>query len=53
MEMQNGALFKLYVKVNVRIFKIVGVQEEKREGAGRRSPISFMIFFVITIKEIK
>jgi len=30
-------LLKLKVKVNVGIFKIVGVQEEKCGGAGRRS----------------
>jgi len=36
-EVLNVALFKLLLKVNVGIFKIVGVQEEKRGCAGRRS----------------
>jgi len=34
-------LFKLLLKVNVEIFKIVGVQEEKCGGAGRRSLLVF------------
>jgi len=32
-------LFKLEVKVNLGIFKIVGLQEEKHGGTRRRSPI--------------
>jgi len=36
-EVLNVALFKILLKVNVGIFEIVGVQEEKRGGAGRTS----------------
>jgi len=34
-EVLNVALFKFLLKVNIGILKIVGVQEEKRGGAGR------------------
>jgi len=37
-------LFKLEVKVNLEIFKIVGVQEEKRGDVERRSLIVVVTF---------
>jgi len=44
-------LFKLEIKVNLEILKIMGVQEEKRGGAGRRSQ-KFIIVYVKNSWEI-
>ena len=35
---KSTSRFRYKVKVSFGIYKIVGVQEEKRRGAGRRSP---------------
>jgi len=37
--LKNSSFFKLKVKVSFGIYKIVGVQEAKHRGAGRRSPL--------------